>query len=62
MRCLPVPVFNRLGVVIAGMSVSFPCFRFHEDLKAEYVRELLEAGRATSQRLGCPQEFLGNYV
>lgn len=54
MRCLSVPVFNRMGVVIAGMSVSFPCFRFQEDLKASYVRELLEAGRATSRRMGCP--------
>lgn len=62
MRCLSVPVFNRMGVVIAGMSVSFPCFRFQEDLKASYVRELLDAGRATSQRMGCPPALLGDYL
>ena len=58
MRCLSVPIFNRMGVVIAGMSVSFPCFRFREDLKTRYVQELLEAGRATSLRLGCPPDLL----
>lgn len=61
MRCLSVPVFNRMGVVIAGMSVSFPCFRFQEELKTSYVRELLDAGRATSQRMGCPIALLRDY-
>lgn len=28
LRCIGVPVFDRFGVVIAGLSISFPTLRF----------------------------------
>ena len=57
MRCLAAPIHDRFGHVIAGMSVSFPCFRFREELKEEYVQELLKTAQAISRRLGCPESM-----
>ena len=31
LRCIAVPVFDRFGVVIAGLSISFPTLRFSEE-------------------------------
>lgn len=31
LRCIGVPVFDRFGVVIAGLSISFPTLRFSEE-------------------------------
>lgn len=38
MRCLAAPIRDRFGHVIGGMSVSFPCFGFREELKQDYVK------------------------
>jgi hypothetical protein len=35
-----VPVFDRFGVVIAGLSISFPTLRFSEERLHEYVAML----------------------
>ena len=45
MRCLAAPIRDRFGHVIGGMSVSFPCFRFREELKQDYVKQLIRARR-----------------
>ncbi|KAI3479010.1 hypothetical protein L1887_58972 [Cichorium endivia] len=37
LRCIGVPVFDRFGVVIAGLSISFPTLRFSEERLHEYV-------------------------
>ena len=37
LRCIAVPVFDRFGVVIAGLSISFPTLRFSEERLQEYV-------------------------
>lgn len=40
LRCIAVPVFDRFGVVIAGLSISFPTLRFSEERLQEYVAML----------------------
>ncbi|MGC6386696.1 DNA-binding transcriptional regulator KdgR [Ewingella sp. S1.OA.A_B6] len=52
LRCIAVPVFDRFGVVTAGMSISFPTIRFSEESKSEYVSMLHTAARNISQQLG----------
>ncbi|MFP4592554.1 DNA-binding transcriptional regulator KdgR [uncultured Ralstonia sp.] len=50
--CIAVPVFDRFGHVIAGLSISFPTMRCGADTKAHYVALLQQAGAAISSRLG----------
>ncbi len=50
--CIAVPVFDRFGRVIAGLSISFPTMRCGADTKAHYVALLQQAGAAISGRLG----------
>ncbi|WKB53804.1 DNA-binding transcriptional regulator KdgR [Eleftheria terrae] len=52
-RCLGVPVFDRHGKVVAGLSISFPTFRYPEQRSDEIVKLLHDAGRAVSAGLGC---------
>jgi IclR family KDG regulon transcriptional repressor len=52
LQCLAVPVFDRLGRVIAGLSVSFPTMRCGADTKSHYVTLLKQSGLAISTRLG----------
>jgi IclR family KDG regulon transcriptional repressor len=54
-RCLGVPIFDRLGQPIAGMSVSFPTFRFEEAKAPEVVKMLQMASKDISEKLGCTQ-------
>lgn len=52
LRCIAVPVFDRFGVVIAGLSISFPTIRFSEEAKQDYVAMLHRAARTLSQQMG----------
>jgi IclR family KDG regulon transcriptional repressor len=52
LRCLAVPVFDRFGVVIAGLSMSFPTIRFSEEAKVDYVAMLHTAARNISEQMG----------
>ncbi|WP_409307667.1 DNA-binding transcriptional regulator KdgR [Pectobacterium sp. B1J-3] len=52
LRCIAVPVFDRFGVVIAGLSISFPTIRFSEENKLGYVEMLHTAARNISEQLG----------
>jgi IclR family KDG regulon transcriptional repressor len=54
-RCLGVPIFDRLGQPIAGLSVSFPTFRYDPSKAPEVVAMLHAASREISQGLGCTQ-------
>jgi IclR family KDG regulon transcriptional repressor len=54
MRCIAAPLFDRFGQVVAGLSVSFPCFRFQETRKAHYVEELRSTAQRISSALGAP--------
>ena len=50
--CAAVPVFDRFGVVIAGLSISFPTLRFSEERLQEYVAMLHTAARKISAQMG----------
>ena len=52
-RCIAIPIFDRLGQVVAGLSVSFPTFRYDEAREPELARMLREASRDVSRQLGC---------
>ncbi|MCC3717780.1 DNA-binding transcriptional regulator KdgR [Rouxiella badensis] len=52
LRCIAVPVFDRFGVVVAGLSISFPTIRFSEESKQDYVAMLHTAARNISEQLG----------
>jgi len=52
LRCIAVPVFDRFGVVIAGLSISFPTLRFTEEAKNAYVAMLHRAARNLSEQMG----------
>ncbi|SIR06660.1 transcriptional regulator, IclR family [Sphaerotilus natans] len=52
-RCVAVPLFGPHGAPVAGMSVSFPTFRFSEELARETVELLTQASRDVSAQLGC---------
>lgn len=52
LRCIGVPVFDRFGVVIAGLSISFPTLRFSEERLHEYVAILHTAARKISEQMG----------
>jgi IclR family KDG regulon transcriptional repressor len=54
-RCIGVPIFDRLAQPIAGLSVSFPTFRYPADKAAQVVAMLQDASRDISERLGCTQ-------
>lgn len=46
------PCVIPFGHVIGGLSVSFPCFRFREELKEDYVKRLMETAQQVSAQLG----------
>lgn len=51
-RCLAVPVYNRFGRVIAGLSISLPTVRFEENDLDSLVARLHVAGKTISENLG----------
>jgi len=52
LRCIAVPVFDRFGVAIAGLSISFPTIRFSEESRQEYVAMLHRAAKTVSGQMG----------
>ncbi len=54
-RCLGIPIFDRLAQPVAGMSISFPSFRYDETKAPELVALLTAASRDISTQLGCTQ-------
>ena len=52
-RCLGVPIFDRLNQPVAGLSVSFPTFRYDEAAAPKIVAMLQAASRDISAHLGC---------
>ena len=54
-RCVGIPIFDRLNRPVAGMSISFPTFRYDDARKPEVVAMLKDASRDISTRLGCTQ-------
>jgi IclR family KDG regulon transcriptional repressor len=52
-RCAAIPLFDRHNQVVAGLSVSFPTFRYDEAREPELVAMLRDASRDISRQLGC---------
>ena len=52
-RCLGVPIFDRLNRPIAGFSISFPTFRYDDAKRPEIVAMLKAASKDISAQLGC---------
>jgi IclR family KDG regulon transcriptional repressor len=52
-RCAAIPIFDRSGQVVAGLSVSFPTFRYDLSREPELVAMLRDASRDISRQLGC---------
>ena len=52
-RCAAIPIFDRQGQVHAGLSVSFPTFRYDVAREPELVAMLRDASRDISRQLGC---------
>ena len=52
-RCVAIPIFDRLNQVVAGISVSFPTFRFDPAREPQVVQMLRDASREISRQLGC---------
>jgi IclR family KDG regulon transcriptional repressor len=50
--CIAVPIYDRFGRVIAGISISFPTIRFDAERKTYYISLLHSAGRNISKNLG----------
>jgi IclR family transcriptional regulator, KDG regulon repressor len=57
-RCLGVPIFDRLNQPVAGLSVSFPTFRYDEAAAPKVVEMLRAASLDISARLGCTENPL----
>jgi IclR family transcriptional regulator, KDG regulon repressor len=52
-RCAAIPIFDGSNHVVAGLSVSFPTFRYDEAKEPQLVAMLREASREISRQLGC---------
>jgi len=52
-RCAAIPIFDRMNQVVAGLSVSFPTFRYDLAREPELVAGLRNASRDISRQLGC---------
>lgn len=52
LRCFAVPIYSRMGRIIAGLSLSLPLVRFSEENKDELVGLLHEAAARISAGLG----------
>ena len=52
LRCIAAPIYDRFGIVIAGLSISFPTIRFDESRLTFYVGLLHQAGKNISSQLG----------
>lgn len=52
-RCAAIPIFDRHNQVIAGLSVSFPTFRYDVAREPELVAMLRDASREISRGMGC---------
>lgn len=51
--CIAVPLFDRFGKVVAGMSISLPVIRYDPARKQDIIQLLHDAARQISSELGC---------
>lgn len=60
LRCFAVPIYNHLGIVTAGLSLSTSIFRCDENTKQDLLVQLHRAAAEISHKIGCPQYPFGN--
>ena len=51
-RCIAAPVRDHTSTVVAGLSVSWPLFRFDESKREDYIVAIQEGALAISRLLG----------
>ncbi|NLQ17681.1 DNA-binding transcriptional regulator KdgR [Marinomonas sp. M1K-6] len=56
LRCIAAPIYDRLGNVIAGLSLSFPTLRHTPEKFEKYVGLLQDATTKISEKLGYTQK------
>jgi IclR family transcriptional regulator, KDG regulon repressor len=56
-HCLAVPIFDQFGNVEAGMSITWPEYRYREEEKETSLQWMHEAAREISENLG----YTGTY-
>lgn len=54
-RCVGVPIFDRNNQAVAGLSISFPTFRYDPAREPKIVAMARDASRDISWQLGCTQ-------
>lgn len=52
-RCVGIPIFDRHNQAVAGLSISFPTFRYDSAREPEVVAMVRDASRAISKQMGC---------
>ncbi|MGB0734305.1 MAG: DNA-binding transcriptional regulator KdgR [Pontibacterium sp.] len=52
LRCIGAPIYDRLGNVIAGISISFPTLRSSDEKQVQYTQLLQDAAQDISASLG----------
>ncbi|MGR3808500.1 DNA-binding transcriptional regulator KdgR [Pasteurella testudinis] len=52
LKCIAAPIYNRLGHIIAGISISLPMIRFEEKNFPNLINLLQNAGKNISEKLG----------
>jgi DNA-binding IclR family transcriptional regulator len=56
LRCVGAPVFDRLGRVVASVSLSGPAVRVRDDAVTTLGSVVVRAGHRASVALGCPAD------
>ncbi len=51
-RCLATPIYDRMGNIVAGLSISVPTIRYSEDVKYQYIDMLHRSCQRISEQLG----------
>lgn len=51
-HCIAVPVWDRFGEIAAGLSISWPVFRYKEQMKSDYLEKLFSSAAVISSALG----------
>lgn len=59
LRCFAVPIYDRFGTVIAGLSVSLPLFRFEESQLGGLIKQLHDTAAWISSQMGFHQYPFG---
>lgn len=51
-RCIGAPVLDRFGNTTAGLSVTWPAFRFDEEKREVYIKWVTDTANAISKEIG----------